>query len=62
MSKMGTNFALKNKKHLKDKEKCVEIKLSENMVYFLKIQNFCLVTFKQRDRGDGLEDYCFIRF
>lgn len=37
MSKIGINFVLKNEKYLKDKEKCVEIKLCENMVYFLKI-------------------------
>lgn len=37
------------KTHLKDEKKCVETKLFENVVYFLKIQNFCLVKFRLRD-------------
>ena len=32
-----------------------------NVVYFLKIQNFCLVQFRLRDGGNSTEDSCLNR-
>lgn len=48
--------------HLNGGEKSVVTKFCENMVYFLKIQNFFLVKFRVTNKRNGPEDYCFNRF